>query len=116
MAATVSELGLEATDTVTVTPSLTRRPTGSDSESLTVLAARRRFLPVCHVQLRPGPGMIMRNLLFRGNTGEVYDPGRDSELAQLHAGKDVSPVPIFLSSDATLLTKKLGGHPIICES
>ena len=44
------------------------------------------------------------------NTGEVY------ELAQLHAGKDVSPVPIFLSNDATLLTKKLGGHPIICES
>jgi hypothetical protein len=39
------------------------------------------------------------------NTGEVY------ELAQLHAGKDVSPVPIFLSSDANLLTKKLGGHP-----
>ena len=58
--------------------------------------------------------IIMRNLLFRGNTGEVYD--RDSELAQLHAGKDVSPVPIILSSDATLLTKKLGGHPIICES
>ena len=44
------------------------------------------------------------------NTGLVY------ELAQMHAGKDVSPVPIFLSSDATLLTKKLGGHPIICES
>ena len=44
------------------------------------------------------------------NTGVVY------ELAQMHAGKDVSPVPIFLSSDATLLTKKLGGHPIICES
>jgi hypothetical protein len=44
------------------------------------------------------------------NTGKVY------EFAQLHAGKDVSPVPIFLSSDATLLTKKLRGHPIICES
>ena len=80
-----------------------------------MLAARRRFLPVRHVQLRPGPGMIMRNLLFTGNTGEVYE----SRLAQLHAGKDVSPVPIFsgLSSDVTLpLTKKLGGHPIICES
>ena len=73
-----------------------------------------------HVQLElrpgPGPGMIMQNLLFTGNTGEVYE----SRLAQLHAGKDVSPVPIFsgLSSDVrvTLLTKKLGGHPIICES
>jgi len=43
------------------------------------------------------------------NTGEVY------ELCQLHAGEGVSPVPIFLSSDATLVSKKLGGHPIMCE-
>ena len=44
------------------------------------------------------------------NTGEVY------ELGQMHAGEGVSPVPIFLSSDATLVSKKLGGHPILCES
>lgn len=43
------------------------------------------------------------------NTGEVYEVG------QLHAGEGVSPVPIFLSSDATLVSKKLGGHPILCE-
>jgi len=44
------------------------------------------------------------------NTGEVYEVG------QMHAGEGVSPVPIFLSSDATLVSKKLGGHPIMRES
>jgi hypothetical protein len=34
----------------------------------------------------------------------------------MHAGEGVSPVPIFLSSDATLVSKKLGGHPIMRES
>jgi hypothetical protein len=28
----------------------------------------------------------------------------------------VSPVPIFLSSDTTVICKKMGGHPIIRES
>jgi hypothetical protein len=44
------------------------------------------------------------------NTGEVYEVG------QMYAGEGVSPVPIFLSSDATLVSKKLGGHPIMRES
>ena len=44
------------------------------------------------------------------NTVEVYEVG------QMHAGEGVSPVPVFLSSDATLLSKKLGGHLILCES
>ena len=43
------------------------------------------------------------------NTGAVY------ELAQVHAGDGVSPVPIFISSDATMVSKKMGGHPIIRE-
>ena len=43
------------------------------------------------------------------NTGEVY------ELAQLHAGDGVSPVPIFISSDGTMVSKKMGGHPIFRE-
>jgi hypothetical protein len=44
------------------------------------------------------------------NTGEVY------EIAQVKAGPNVSPVPVFLSSDATLVSKSMGGHPIISES
>jgi hypothetical protein len=62
---------------------------------------------------RPTVHACRNQVQLRGrsrNTREVY------ELAQVHAGKDVSAVPIFLSSDATLLTKKLGGHPIIYES
>ena len=43
------------------------------------------------------------------NTGEVY------EVAQLHAGDGVSPVPCFLTSDFTLVSKKMGGHPILCK-
>jgi hypothetical protein len=63
-----------------------------------------------HAEIKPEYNSTGGRAYSAFNTGEVY------ELAQLHAGKDVSPVPIFLSSDATLLTKKLGGHPIICES
>lgn len=43
------------------------------------------------------------------NTGKVY------EIAQAHAGEGVSPVPVMLSSDATLVSKKMGGHPIISK-
>jgi hypothetical protein len=43
------------------------------------------------------------------NTGKVL------EVAQLHAGPDVAPVVVLLSSDATLVSKKTGGHPILCE-
>jgi hypothetical protein len=41
------------------------------------------------------------------NRGEMY------EGCQRIAGPRVSPVPIFLSSDTTILCKKMGGHPII---
>ena len=43
------------------------------------------------------------------NTGSVY------EAAQLHCGPNCSPVPIFLSSDGTVIGKSMAGHPIICE-
>lgn len=43
------------------------------------------------------------------NTGRVY------EVAQLHCGQDCSPVPIFLSSDGTVIGKTMSGHPIIGE-
>lgn len=38
------------------------------------------------------------------------------ETCQGYAGPDVSPVPVFLSSDATVICKKMGAHPIISES
>ena len=43
------------------------------------------------------------------NRGEMY------EISQGHAGRDVSPLPVFLSSDATVICKKMGAHPIISE-
>jgi len=43
------------------------------------------------------------------NRGEMY------EISQAHAGPDVSPVPVFLSSDTTVICKKMGAHPIISE-
>jgi hypothetical protein len=44
------------------------------------------------------------------NRGEMY------EISQGYAGRDVSPLPVFLSSDATVICKKMGAHPIISES
>ena len=43
------------------------------------------------------------------NRGEMY------EIAQGYAGADVSPLPVFLSSDTTVICKHMGAHPIICE-
>ena len=43
------------------------------------------------------------------NRGEMY------EICQGYAGRDVSPLPVFLSSDATVICKHMGAHPIICE-
>ena len=43
------------------------------------------------------------------NRGEMY------EIAQGYAGADCSPMPVFLSSDTTVICKKMGAHPIICE-
>jgi hypothetical protein len=44
------------------------------------------------------------------NRSEMY------EICQGHAGRDVSPLPVFLSSDATVICKHMGAHPIISES
>lgn len=44
------------------------------------------------------------------NRGEMY------EINQGYAGPDVSPLPVFLSSDTTVICKKMGAHPIISES
>jgi hypothetical protein len=38
------------------------------------------------------------------------------EISQGYAGRDVSPLPVFLSSDATVICKKMGAHPITSES
>ena len=43
------------------------------------------------------------------NRGEMY------EICQAHAGPDVSPLPVFLSSDTTVICKTMGAHPIISE-
>ena len=43
------------------------------------------------------------------NRGDMY------EISQGYAGPDVSPLPVFLSSDATVICKKMGAHPIISE-
>ena len=43
------------------------------------------------------------------NRGEMY------EISQEYAGPDVSPLPVFLSSDTTVICKKMGAHPIISE-
>lgn len=43
------------------------------------------------------------------NRGEMY------EISQAYAGPDVSPLPVFLSSDTTVICKKMGAHPIISE-
>jgi hypothetical protein len=46
---------------------------------------------------------------IRVNRGEMY------EICQGYAGRDVSPLPVFLSSDATVICKHMGAHPVICE-
>ena len=43
------------------------------------------------------------------NRGDMY------EISQGYAGPDVSPLPVFLSSDATVICKKMGAHPIFSE-
>ena len=43
------------------------------------------------------------------NRGDMY------EIAQGYAGPDVSPLPVFLSSDTTVICKKMGAHQIISE-
>lgn len=43
------------------------------------------------------------------NRGEMY------EIAQGYAGADCSPMPVFLSSDTTVICKHMGAHPVICE-
>ena len=43
------------------------------------------------------------------NRGEMY------ESCQRRVGSRVSAVPVFLGSDSTILCKKMGGHPIVCE-
>ena len=40
---------------------------------------------------------------------------RAFEAAQVYCGEGVSPISIFLSSDATLIGKRGGAHPIISE-
>ncbi len=44
------------------------------------------------------------------NCGDAY------EISQWFAGPDMSPLPVFLSSDATVICKEMGAHPIIGES
>jgi hypothetical protein len=44
------------------------------------------------------------------NRSEMY------ETCQGHAGRDVSPLPVFLSSDATVICKHMGAYPIISKS
>jgi hypothetical protein len=43
------------------------------------------------------------------NRGEMY------EICQGYAGPDVSPLPVFLSSDTTVICKSMSTHPIISE-
>ena len=43
------------------------------------------------------------------STGKVF------EAAQIRAGPDTAPILVLLSSDATLVSKKTGGHPILSE-
>ena len=43
------------------------------------------------------------------NSGKVF------EAAQITAGPGVSPVLLMLSSDSTLVSKQMGGHPILGE-
>jgi hypothetical protein len=43
------------------------------------------------------------------NRGEMYD------IAQGFAGADCPPMPVFLSSDTTVMCKHMGAHPTICE-
>ena len=44
------------------------------------------------------------------NSGKVF------EAAQITAGTDVSPVLLLVSSDSTLVSKHMGGHPILGEN
>ena len=48
------------------------------------------------------------------NRSGMYEECQFSAMEGLSYG--VSPVPIFLSSDTTVICKKMGGHPIIRES
>ena len=45
----------------------------------------------------------------------AFNTGRACEAAQGFCGEGVSPISIFLSSDATLIGKRGGAHPIISE-
>jgi hypothetical protein len=44
------------------------------------------------------------------NQGEMY------AMSHTFAGADTSAMPVLLSSDTTVVCKKMGAHPIICES
>ena len=45
----------------------------------------------------------------------AFNTARAFEAAQVYCGEGVSPISIFLSSDATLIGKRGGAHPIISE-
>ncbi len=45
----------------------------------------------------------------------AFNTARAFESAQVYCGEGVSPISIILSSDATLIGKRGGAHPIISE-
>ena len=73
------------------------------------LLRNARFAGSQYIQAEVDTTSLGKRKLGDLNRGTMY------ETCQMRAGARVSPVPVFLSSDTTVVCKKMGGHPIICK-
>ena len=78
-------------------------------EACKELLRNARFAGSQYVEADTSMTPMGKRKLGELNRGTMY------ENCQFRAGAKVSPVPVFLSSDTTVICKKMGGHPIIRE-
>ncbi len=80
-----------------------------DSDAIKRLLRNSRFAGKQYTEFEMSHTAGMKRKYGAINRGEMY------EIAQGIAGPHASPVPAFLSSDSTVICKKMGGHPVICK-
>ena len=73
------------------------------------LASNTRFVGKQYTQFEMAYTVGNKRKYGAINRGTMY------ENAQERAGNNTSPMPVFLSSDTTVICKKMGAHPIISE-
>ncbi len=80
-------------------------------DAIKQLASNSRFAGKQYTQFEMIHTAGSKRIYGAINRGEMY------EIAKGYAGADCSPMPVFLSSDATVICqcKKISAHPIICE-